>query len=146
MGRSRLKNSKLDKTVLQKTPSPERPPKPATSPESPPDLPTTALDRICIGFIFLLSMFIYLSTVYPSLPGGDSGELMVSVNIVYCKCEYCMFKGSMGFAFGCRNRDIHRYSSRLNVSCLKVPKFKFTALQLYDMYNYIRDVHVYVSL
>lgn len=78
MGRSRLKNSKLDRTVLQKTPSPERPPKMPSGPEQPPDLPTTALDRICIGFIFLFSMFIYLSTVYPSLPGGDSGELMVT--------------------------------------------------------------------
>lgn len=75
MGRSRLKNSKLDNTVLQKTPSSEQSSKsPATA-----DLPTKALDRICIGFIFLLSMFIYLSTVYPSLPGGDSGELMVSL-------------------------------------------------------------------
>ncbi|KAL5252577.1 hypothetical protein ACHWQZ_G015380 [Mnemiopsis leidyi] len=74
MGRSRLKNSKLDNTVLQKTPSSEQSSKsPATA-----DLPTKALDRICIGFIFLLSMFIYLSTVYPSLPGGDSGELMVT--------------------------------------------------------------------
>ena len=79
MGRSRLKNSKLDKTVLQKPPSPERTLKSPSSPETPQDLPTKALDRICIGFIFLLSMFIYLSTVYPSLPGGDSGELMVSV-------------------------------------------------------------------
>ena len=94
MGRSRLKNSKLDRTVLQKTPSPERPPKMPSGPEQPPDLPTTALDRICIGFIFLFSMFIYLSTVYPSLPGGDSGELMVSVF-----CDYFLFFSCFEFSF-----------------------------------------------
>ena len=28
-------------------------------------------------FMFIFSLFIYLQTVYPSLPGGDSGELTV---------------------------------------------------------------------
>ena len=76
MGRGRVKTSKLDKTVLQNVPSAKS--RADKVPAVEPAQCSRVLDRAAVAFIFIFSIFIYLSTVYPSLPGGDSGELMVS--------------------------------------------------------------------
>lgn len=78
MGKIRQRTTKASKTCYHEV-------QPELAPPTVPGLKHTSnthknvmLDWLCVGFVLLFSMFIYLSTVYPSLPGGDSGELIVS--------------------------------------------------------------------